>query len=331
MPAFAVTRDGDDSDETLRGTARSDLLVGRGGDDRIFGYGGDDRLYGGQGNDFLRGGPGKDRMDGGAGNDRIEARDGQRDVVICGAGRDEVVSDQKDVIRGDCERVNGKPAAAAGNGGDSEAPGSTVGAPPANAETEDVVLEDSAWTCSGPVDIDLVKVTMRTPVDDAVRIYENCSGRIGRIEVETWTADGIKVANNGNVAHDLVIESGYVKCHDVYGDYHQDGIQVMGGYRITFRNLKVDCLGNANLFVSFGGLRASTPTDVVCERCVFGPNSAQTLFIAPSIRSGARNTTICTGRYRALRIHPDAEAIVNVRNRVLPQGHPSCANVTGAK
>ena len=91
---------------------------------------------------------------------------------------------------------------------------------------------------------------MRTEVEDAVRLDQNCSGRIGRVEVDTWTADGIKVQNRGTVAHDLVIESGYVKCHDVAGSYHQDGIQAMGGHRLTFRNLAVDCLGNANLFVN---------------------------------------------------------------------------------
>ena len=92
-----------------------------------------------------------------------------------------------------------------------------------------MILDDVSWSCTEEVDLDLVKVTMRTEVDDAIRIDQNCSGRIGRIEVETWTADGIKVQNRGTVAHDLVIESGYVKCHDVYGEYHQDGIQVMGG------------------------------------------------------------------------------------------------------
>jgi hypothetical protein len=192
-----------------------------------------------------------------------------------------------------------------------------------------IVLEDDAWVCSGPVDLDLVKVTMRTAVDDAVRLDENCSGRIGRIEVDTWTADGIKVQNHGAVAHDLVVESGYIKCHDVFGEYHQDGIQAMGGHRLTFRNLAVDCLGNANLFVNRAGARVSTPTDVVCERCVLGPNSAQTLFAGTSVRSGTRDSTICTGRYRAIRVGPRTDAMVDDGTTVLPVGDPSCADVTG--
>ena len=170
---------------------------------------------------------------------------------------------------------------------------------------------------------------MRTTVSDAIRLGENCSGRIGRVEVETWTADGIKVQNAGTVAHDLVIESGYVKCHDVAGEYHQDGIQAMGGYRLTFRNLAVDCLRNANLYLSRAGSGASTPTDVICDRCVLGPHSAQTLFYNMSLRSGAINTTICAGRYGSVRIASTAQQIVYQNNVVLPRGHPACANVTG--
>ena len=188
---------------------------------------------------------------------------------------------------------------------------------------------DRAWVCRGPVNLDLVTVTMRNANSDAVVLGSGCTGRIGRVEVQTWTQDGIKVQNYGSVAHDLVIDSGFVKCHDVAGDYHQDGIHVMGGRNITFRNLRVDCLGNANLYLSEGGQEASTPTDVVCESCVFGPNSGQTLYYAVSMRSGARDTTICTGRFRAIRVDPGAESIVRAENTVLPHDDPSCADVTG--
>jgi hypothetical protein len=190
------------------------------------------------------------------------------------------------------------------------------------------ILVDRPFRCRGRVDLDLVRVTMRTAISDAIVLEENCTGRIGRVEVDTWTADGIKVQNGGRVAHDLVIESGYVRCHEIAAGAHQDGIQVMGGSRLTFRELRVDCLGNANLFLSKGGLGASTPTDVVCEGCVLGPNSGQTLFFAESVRSGARGTRICTGRFRAVRIEPDARAVVEEGNTVLSREDPECADVT---
>jgi hypothetical protein len=191
------------------------------------------------------------------------------------------------------------------------------------------VLVDRPFRCLGRVDLDLVRVTMRTTPDDAIILEGNCTGRIGRIEVETWTADGISVRNAGKVAHDLVIESGYIKCHEFVEGAHQDGIQAMGGRSLTFRDLRIDCRGNANLFVAEGGLHASTPTDVVCEGCVLGPHSAHTLFYGVSVRSGAREATICTGRFRAIRVEPDARAIVEDGNRVLPADDPACADVTG--
>jgi hypothetical protein len=195
--------------------------------------------------------------------------------------------------------------------------------------TGDVVLEDRPFRCRGPVDLDLVRVTIRTALEDGIQLDENCTGRIGRVEVETWTADGIVVQNRGAVAHDLVIESGYVKCHDVASGAHQDGVQVMGGRNLTFRDLRIDCLGNANFFLSEGGSGASTPTGVVCEGCVLGPNSSQTLFYAESVRSGARGTTICTGRGRAVRVEPGAEAMIDEENTVLARDDPSCEDVTG--
>ena len=213
-----------------------------------------------------------------------------------------------------------------GGEADSDTTEETTPADPAKSR----ILENRPFVCTGRVDLDLVRVTMRTPVQDAISLATNCTGRIGRIEVETWTADGIKVQNRGDVAHDLVIESGYVKCHDVFGEYHQDGIQVMGGSAITFRNLRVDCLGNSNFFLAQGGAGASLPTDVVCEGCVLGPNTAQTLFYADSLRSGARDTTVCEGRFRAIRIEPEAQELVRSDVRVLPREDPSCADVTGA-
>ncbi|MGH3103675.1 MAG: IPT/TIG domain-containing protein [Gaiellaceae bacterium] len=201
--------------------------------------------------------------------------------------------------------------------------------PPAPPSGRTEIRNNQSFICRGPVNIDLVRVTMRTTVEDAVRLDQNCSGRIGRIEIDTWTADGIKVQNRGTVAHDLVIGSGYVKCHAVAGAYHQDGIHVMGGYRITFRGLRVDCLRNANLFLARGGSGASTPTDIVCVGCILGPQSAQTLFYAPSLRSGAINTIICHGRYSAVRVVAGALQRVDRNNTILPRGHPSCANVTG--
>ena len=308
--------------EVLRGSSRADLIRGYGGNDRLYGYRGNDVLLGGAGADLVVGGLGSDRIYGGHGNDRLNARDGVRDFIYCGAGLDTVIRDARDAVSGDCEGGAAPPIP-------GPTPPSIPSPGPIPRPGHTVVLVDQGWNCRGRVDLDLVRVTMRSNTQDAIQLDQDCTGRVGRIEVETWTGDGIKIQNRGSVAHDLVIESGYVKCHDVAPGHHQDGVQAMGGARITFRGLRVDCLRNSNFFLARGGSGASTPTEIVCDGCVLGPNSGQTFFVTTSLRSGARNSTICEGRFTGVRIDPSASSPVNVGNRVLPRNHPSCANVTG--
>jgi Ca2+-binding RTX toxin-like protein len=100
--------------------------------DVVDGGSGNDVVHGGKGkNDVQRGGPGNDTLDdaacpsrssscnrppfpgatagdvfeGGSGNDDIFSRDGKRDRVDCGAGRDIAKVDGKDRVAGNCERV----------------------------------------------------------------------------------------------------------------------------------------------------------------------------------------------------------------------------------
>ena len=105
---------GSRADDRIRGRAGNDILYGRGGDDALFGDAGRDRLFGGPGDDTLLGGAGNDRLNGGAeadiliggaGNDVIRARDGVRDRISCGPGRDRVIADTDDAVGGDCEVV----------------------------------------------------------------------------------------------------------------------------------------------------------------------------------------------------------------------------------
>jgi hypothetical protein len=92
--------------ETLRARQRRwDIVLGYGGDDRILGSPGTDLLYGYRGNDELIGGRGEDWLHGQDGNDIIRSRDGRRDRVTCGPGRDVVIGDRRDRISHDCERV----------------------------------------------------------------------------------------------------------------------------------------------------------------------------------------------------------------------------------
>jgi Ca2+-binding RTX toxin-like protein len=94
------------ADDSLRGGGGGDCVIGGDGDDRIRGDAGSDALSGEEGDDRLKPGSGQDIVHGGFGNDRVYARDGQRDSIDCGpGGRDLVVSDAKDQVAGNCERV----------------------------------------------------------------------------------------------------------------------------------------------------------------------------------------------------------------------------------
>jgi Ca2+-binding RTX toxin-like protein len=131
-----LVRGGPGKDSVQGGNGR-DRIYGDSGNDLLFGVGGTDRLYGGAGKDNLNGGGfafGADRRDtiyggagadkltdsqngkesagdrffGGSGNDRIDDRDGNRDIIDCGTGRDTVIADQRDKVAGNCERVRRK-------------------------------------------------------------------------------------------------------------------------------------------------------------------------------------------------------------------------------
>jgi Ca2+-binding RTX toxin-like protein len=126
-----VLRGGPDDDTGL-GQEGDDLMAGGPGDDAQDGGAGNDRIFANLGRDTTEGGPGNDvlwaliRFDvtgpgdvegdvvrGGDGDDRIRTRDGEQDVVNCGAGDDVAILDLADVIEGasptapdgDCERV----------------------------------------------------------------------------------------------------------------------------------------------------------------------------------------------------------------------------------
>jgi Ca2+-binding RTX toxin-like protein len=66
---------------------------------------GSDRLTGGRGDDTLFGGPGVNHYDAGPGKDVVDARNGQRELVRCGSGRDQARVDRSDRVVG-CEVVS---------------------------------------------------------------------------------------------------------------------------------------------------------------------------------------------------------------------------------
>lgn len=91
-------------DDLLVGADSNDALYGSTGNDQLRGRGGRDILFSDVGKDTLNPGAGRDVVHAGAGADLIKARDGSRDVIRCGPGRDRARVDALDRTFG-CETV----------------------------------------------------------------------------------------------------------------------------------------------------------------------------------------------------------------------------------
>jgi Ca2+-binding RTX toxin-like protein len=121
-------------DDTLNGNLGADRMFAGRGNDRSFGGFGDDVIFAQRGVDESFGGPGNDRLwalaradvrrpgvdtlHGEEGDDVFRTRDGEPDVIDCGAGSDRALLDRVDVIadattaspNGSCEIVKRRKA-----------------------------------------------------------------------------------------------------------------------------------------------------------------------------------------------------------------------------
>ena len=153
---------GDSGDNTLTGTKGSNTIHAKGGGDDVKGLQGEDYLYGGRGGDAMAGGAGFDVVEGGegndwmsgnrgndrisgmddstfsstarkksrkvevligeSGNDTFRAKDGKKDIIRGGPGRDTAYFDKVDKVKGvevkhcsDCTKPPGNKAPVAKN------------------------------------------------------------------------------------------------------------------------------------------------------------------------------------------------------------------------
>ncbi|RUS96553.1 hemolysin expression modulating protein [Dulcicalothrix desertica PCC 7102] len=93
---------GNDSDNRLRGTSRSDTVRGRNGNDILEGLGGADTLLGGKDDDYLFGGLGADILSGDG--DRTTSPSNQfekgNDILVGGSGSDILYAWGDDILLG---------------------------------------------------------------------------------------------------------------------------------------------------------------------------------------------------------------------------------------
>jgi WD40-like Beta Propeller Repeat/RTX calcium-binding nonapeptide repeat (4 copies) len=121
LPKPEGTCDGRDADivgtplpDEITGTKDANVIAGMGGEDAIRAGHANDRVCGGVGaqsivgdlgRDLLIPGPGHDRVVANEGADSVSLRDGDKDSVGCGGGRDLVRADRIDEVARNCERV----------------------------------------------------------------------------------------------------------------------------------------------------------------------------------------------------------------------------------
>jgi Ca2+-binding RTX toxin-like protein len=91
----SISLRGAGGNDALQGGVGQDRLAGQAGNDLLFGEGGKDFEFGGEGADLLEGGARYDFMAGGGGPDVFRARDGGRDRVKGGLGRDRARVDRR--------------------------------------------------------------------------------------------------------------------------------------------------------------------------------------------------------------------------------------------
>lgn len=205
-----------------------------------------------------------------------------------------------------------------------------------------VAVANQPWRCNTATDLTFVKVTMWTRDADAVVLANGCTGRVGRVEVDTWTADALKTVNSStNAAHDLVIESGYAECHDRTPGLHQDGWQSMGGARITIRNFVWACGSMDDPFgggvaqsvvIQRAGANVTIPTDTVVEHSVLMSGAAVTFAVGESLRSGIRNSVACPDRTGSTPLSNLGGAVDLVYETVdeAPESDPRCSSLAAA-
>ena len=195
---------------------------------------------------------------------------------------------------------------------------------PAAALTGTVSVTDQQWYCRGPVNLTSVTVVIKNAQTDAIHLAAGCTGTIGKVTVVQYHGDGIIV---GPGSHDLTIGGGSIRCygHDV--GKHQDGIQAMGGQKITFNGLDDQCMSanNSAIFINEGGNNIQLPTDITCVSCYFA-GGGYPVRIATSLRSGIRGSRICAGKFGTVRISPGvAQSPLNVGTVLVKAGTGTCA------
>jgi hypothetical protein len=241
-------------ERVLRGTQKADRLVGTARGEKMFGFRGDDWLRGLGGNDTIVGGPGRDTLSGGPGNDLVVARDGERDRVFCGQGRDRAVVDAKDSVHGDCETVKLPPPAPPESRTDCAVTNYTTWTWEQCKPGTTITVTNQPWHCREPLTsygkLPIKVVSISTAAWDdivAVSVNSGCTGEPGtevNLIVDIRGEGPNSAAGSGADAFKTRVNptnlriTGSFQCGRRFPDSHQDSLQIQGGTDIAFVNVE---------------------------------------------------------------------------------------------
>lgn len=167
-----------------------------------------------------------------------------------------------------------------------------------------ISLVNETWVCDGFQDHTQIQVHNDDPTKAiggqlaGARVGylgKDCSGTID-VDIFNSVGDGFKV---GGGTHDLTV-TGKITCRGRVDGVHQDGIQVLNGERVTFKDMVIDCptSNNGALWIEsngHGGPESSWPHSVVCDGCTLRGGNASLNLGMHTVSSGARNSTLYRG------------------------------------
>lgn len=313
----------------VRGTKENDVLKGTAGKDRILGYSGKDWLRGFEGDDILDGGKGADIVSGGPGKDRIFARDGVRDRIYCGSGKDRVVADRRDRIQSDCETrllpAQTPPPPVPPESRSCSAADYTAWTWEQCKPGTTIRVTNEGWHCSqplatyGPPPIKVILISTEPWSDGAaVTVNSGCVGSPGSdINLILDIRGDGPLSSNGSgvdafktrVNPENLRITGSIQCGRRIPNAHQDAIQIQGGTNITFVNVEAGGDYDAGLSTCQGAggapfysLNEITNVDVLggkfigCNKALNGNNALPGSDVTGAkFRSGRTTDPNCAG------------------------------------
>lgn len=168
------------------------------------------------------------------------------------------------------------------------------------ASQPDIVRVGTGYRCENQtLDVDLLRVY--NPGGNGVELAGGCGGHVGRMVIDTWTADGLRVGPARGGGPTLTIDRLDITCHGRDSTVHQDGIQAFGD-NVTIHNATIDCGSSNNGAVYLSCLNGNATQNFKMDHSLL--RTANSTLNVESCTGGSGNTFtdgfVCEGRSRTI-------------------------------